>query len=75
MATITFDTHEFVKKMTAVGMPIEQAEVLADSQKRLINEQLTTKQDLKSLKDELLLAIGGMLAGATGLIIAVMQLK
>lgn len=32
-------------------------------------------QDLKSLKDELLLAIGGMIAGATGLIIAVLQLK
>ena len=75
MATITFDTHEFVKKMTADGMPLEQAKALAESQKKLINEQLTTKQDLKSLKDELLLAIGGMLAGATGLIIAVMQLK
>lgn len=33
MATITFDTHEFVKNMTAVGMPLEQAEVLAESQK------------------------------------------
>ncbi len=75
MATITFDTHDFVKKMTAAGMPIEQAEVLAESQKKLINEQLTTKQDLKSLKDELLLAIGGMIAGATGLIIAVLQLR
>ncbi len=75
MASITFDTHQFVKSLSAVGMPVEQAEVLAEAQKKLIDEQLTTKQDLKMLKDELLLAIGGMVAGATGLIIAVMQLK
>ena len=75
MASITFDTHQFVKNLSAVGMPVEQAEVLADAQKKLIDKQLTTKQDLKMLKDELLLAIGGMVAGATGLIIAVMQLK
>lgn len=75
MSAIAFDTHAFVKRMTAVGMPLEQAEALAEEQAKLIDERLATKQDLRLLKNELLLAIGGMLAGATGLILAVMQLK
>ncbi len=29
MGTIVFDTHAFVKELTQVGMPEEQAEVLA----------------------------------------------
>lgn len=36
MSTISFDTHTFVKRLTQEGMPIGQAEVLADSQVRLI---------------------------------------
>ncbi len=32
MSTISFDTHTFVKHLTQAGMPIAQAEVLADSQ-------------------------------------------
>lgn len=75
MSAIAFDTHAFVKRMTSVGMPLEQAEALAEEQAKLIDERLATKQDLRLLKNELLLAIGGMLAGATGLILAVMQLK
>jgi hypothetical protein len=31
-----FDTHAFVKRLTAAGMPEAQAEVLADEQVRLI---------------------------------------
>ena len=36
MGTITFDTHGFVKRLTAAGMPEAQAEVLADEQTNLI---------------------------------------
>ena len=50
MATLTFDTHAFVKKLTQAGMPEEQAEVLARSQAMLIDEKLATKQDLKELE-------------------------
>ena len=42
-----FDTHAFVKRLTAVGMPEAQAEVLADEQARVIDERLATKDDLK----------------------------
>ena len=50
MATLTFDTHAFVKELTRAGMPEEQAEVLARSQATLIDEKLATKQDLKELE-------------------------
>lgn len=49
MSTIRFDTHTFVKHLTQAGMPIAQAEVLADSQARLIDDKLTTKHDLNEL--------------------------
>ena len=49
MSTISFDTHTFVKHLTQAGMPIAQAEVLADSQARLIDDKLATKHDLNEL--------------------------
>ena len=53
MASIAFDTHAFVKELTEAGMPEVQAEVLARSQAKLINEQLATKQDLVELEERL----------------------
>jgi hypothetical protein len=41
-----FDTHTFVKRLTAAGMPEAQAEVLADEQVRLIDDRLATKKDI-----------------------------
>ena len=41
-----FDTHRFVKRMTTVGMPVRQAEALAESQADLLNANLATKTEL-----------------------------
>ena len=49
MATMTFDTHAFVKELMQAGMPEAQAEVLARSQAVLIDKKLATKRDLKEL--------------------------
>jgi chromosome segregation ATPase len=49
MNAVLFDTHAFVKRLTAVGMPEAQAEVLADEQARLNDERLATKTDLREL--------------------------
>ena len=49
MSNVAFNTHSFVKRLTEVGMPEEQAEVLADSYATLIDEKLATKRDLKEL--------------------------
>ncbi|RMH05685.1 MAG: DUF1640 domain-containing protein [Nitrospirae bacterium] len=45
-----FDTHAFVKRLKAAGMPEEQAEILAETQAGLIEERLATKHDLKELE-------------------------
>ena len=42
MASLAFDTHAFVKDLTASGMPTEQAEVLARTYATLLTDRLAT---------------------------------
>ena len=51
MASLAFDTHAFVKDLTASGMPTEQAEVLARTYATLLTDRLATKDDL-ALQDD-----------------------
>ena len=51
MTTLAFDTHKFVKELTAAGMKTEQAEVLASSYASLLTDRIATKDDLKALED------------------------
>ena len=81
MASAIFDTHAFVKRLTAAGMPVEQAEVLADEQARMLGEQLATKHDvallradMDRLKDQLTIRLGGMLAAAIAIMAALVKL-
>ena len=53
MTTLAFDTHKFVKELTAADMKIEQAEVLASSYATLLTDRIATKDDLKALEDRL----------------------
>jgi len=58
MTTVTFDTHDFVKKLKGVGFSEEQAEALTDLQKTIVSNileqarhhykqsDLATKRDL-----------------------------
>jgi hypothetical protein len=75
MASAIFDTHGFVKRLTAAGMPAEQAEIPADEHARLLGEKLAAKQDVTLLRtdlvvleqrveDQLTIRVGGMLAAA-----------
>ncbi len=50
MSKLIFDTYEFIKRLTAAGMPLEQAEILSDQQAQLIDERLATKNDLARLE-------------------------
>ena len=50
---IAFDSHRFVKKLTACGFTERQAEGLADEQIRLLDGNLATKADLERVKGEL----------------------
>ncbi|MGC9387039.1 MAG: hypothetical protein ACP5D0_08845 [Hydrogenovibrio sp.] len=60
MSTLAFDTHSFVKRLKQVGFSEEQAEVFAEEQKRLIEEQLATKKDLKELELNLIIKLGSV---------------
>ncbi len=47
---ITFDTHRFVKNLTASGFTEAQAEALAREQVHLFNSSLATKADIRGAK-------------------------
>ena len=50
MTSLAFDTHKFVKKLTAAGMKTVQTEVLASSYASLLTDRIATKDDLKALE-------------------------
>ena len=78
MAAIMFDTHAFVKELTAAGMPEPQAEVLARSQATLIDEKLVTKQDLtqelREMELRLKLHLGSMMLVSIGVVAALVKM-
>jgi hypothetical protein len=53
MASAIFDTHAFIKRLIAAGMPEQQAEVLAEKSTRLVGDQVAIKQDIGLLWTDL----------------------
>ena len=47
---IAFDTHRFVKNLTASGFTEQQAEALAHEQVHLLDANLATKSDLAAVR-------------------------
>ena len=74
MSAITFDTHRFIKRLTEAGMPLLQAEVLAEEQTKLIDERLATKDDLERLELRLTMKLGTLSAAAIGIMAALSKL-
>ena len=50
---IAFDTHQFVKHLTANGFTEQQAEALANEQVNLLNSNLATKTDIAAVKTDI----------------------
>jgi len=77
VATITFDTLKFVKKLKAAGFGEDQAEALSEafkeSQETTIAD-LATKSDLKELEMRLTIRVGAMMAAAIAIITAMVKL-
>ena len=79
--TVTFDTHRFVKNLTACGFTERQAEVLAEEQVNLLESNLANKADIAAVKadiatvktDLLKWMIGAMIAQG-GMIVALVEL-
>jgi len=74
MSSLTFDTHKFIKRLTEAGMPLGQAEVLADEQTKLIDERLATKDDLKMMELRLTMKLGTLIAAGIGIVATVTKL-
>ena len=78
MSAITFDTHAYVKKLKAVGVSEEQAEVQAGAISELVNNRLVTKEDLehalKELEYRLIIRLGSMMVVAIGIVTALVKL-
>ena len=74
MSTITFDTHKFVKQLTEAGMPLRQAEILAEEQARLIDERLATKDDLERLELRLTLRLGAMMTASIAVVATLVKI-
>lgn len=85
MATLTFDTLAYAKKLKAAGFTEEQAEVQAEAFAEIIEERLTTKQDLKELelamrrdlaavKSEIIKWVAGMLVAQAAIVATLVKL-
>ena len=74
MSALTFDTHKFIKRLTEAGMPLGQAEILADEQTKLIDERLATKDDLKMMELRLTMKLGTLIAAGIGIVATVTKL-
>ena len=58
MATITFDTHKFIKILEASGIPEKQAEALASAQQESLPaafdyRELATKSDIALIRADM----------------------
>ncbi len=88
MATLTFDTHKFIKTLEASGIPEKQAEALASAQQESLQaafdyREIATKGDLLAVQAEMKATIAeakaetikwvvGLIFMQTGVIIALM---
>ncbi len=59
---IVFDSHRFVRNLTASGFTERQAEALANEQVELLNGNLATKTDLASVQTNLEAKLAGVKA-------------
>ena len=54
MAAVTFDTHEFVKKLKSAGFSESQAEVVAEAQRDSLAQALDSQLQLKLMFQKLI---------------------
>ena len=57
---IAFDTHTYVKRLVAAGMPEAQAEVQAEALTEVVLAKLATKDDLALMEQRILQRFAGM---------------
>jgi len=75
---ITFDTLAYAKKLIAVGVPAQQAEVQAETFAEIIEEQIATKRDLiemeQRIKADIIKWVAGMLVAQAAIVATLVKL-
>ena len=74
MATITFDTLSYSKKLKAAGFTEQQAEIQAETLKEILGTELTTKKDLAETKVEIIKWVAGMLVAQAAIVATLVKL-
>jgi len=77
MATMTFDTLRFTKRLEASGVSREQAEAFSEAFKEASDiqlEDLVTKSDLKGLESRMTIKLGGLMVVTVGVLAALDRL-
>jgi len=78
MATVTFDTLKFAKKLEAAGIPPPQAEAIADAFREATSEELVTRDyldaRLEATKADLVKWFAGLLIAQAALIATLVKL-
>jgi hypothetical protein len=78
MSSVTFDTLKFVKRLESGGVPMSQAEAMAEAFREATAEELVTKDYLKAeieaAKNDLVKWMAGMLVAQAALIAALVKL-
>ncbi len=74
MATITFDTLSYAKKLKSAGFTEEQAETQAEALKEILATELVTKKDLAETKVEIIKWVAGMLVAQAAIVATLVKL-
>ena len=78
MATITFDTLKFTKRLEAAGVVAEHAEAIAEAFSEATGTELVTKDylraEMEAAKSDMIKWMAGLLLAQAGLIAALVKL-
>jgi hypothetical protein len=82
MATITFDTHKFIRTLKDAGVPESQAEAFSEAFKEAQGEaDIATKRDIddvrrdmRELEQRLIIKLGALVAFAIGIVAVLVKL-
>ena len=73
MSAVPFDTLKYLETLKEAGVPEEQAKAMTTGLTEAVDMNLATKQDLKDLKNELILKLGAICVVAIGVSITLME--
>jgi outer membrane protein TolC len=81
MVKVFFDTLQYSNKLKLAGFTLQQAEGQAEAMAEMFEDRIATKEDIarlerdiKELKKDLIISVGGMIAGAVTVIPLILKL-